>query len=363
MRKAFLMLAAGVIAANVGLAADPSVGTPTFIVEPPDPTVATANTGTIPNWTGSFTFNGTTYNYTMVGSNPSGGLPTTITTQVIPLIFQFSDGTILDPTQNSCGDTVPALTRTLNSPIFNATDFAPGGTDVGNTQYVDAFQRANFWSTVSGSNPGYHVLLGTPTVSSPVTITVGSFAGHTAQGPCSASGNTNNGKIGEMRIGSFELQLKRLLRGMPGTTFPIFIFYNTFFTQGGCCILGFHGTVGKAPNQLTYAVAAFSDPGLFNKPIEDIHALSHEIGEWMDDPYTNNNVPGWTGGQVGSCSTLLEVGDPVTGIAFTVNMNGFTYHPEDLVFLPWFEKAGSPTQSVNGWYTFLNSYAAPSPVC
>jgi hypothetical protein len=83
----------------------------------------------------------------------------------------------------------------------------------------------------------------------------------------------------------------------------------------------------------------------------------------MDDPFTNNATPGWTGGQVSGCSKVLEVGDPVTGIAFTVTMNGQTYHPEDLVFLPWFAKASAPTQSVNGWYTFLNSFSAPSATC
>lgn len=137
----------------------------------------------------------------------------------------------------------------------------------------------------------------------------------------------------------------------------------TFFTQHGCCILGFHTAFGSKPNQLTVAVAAYSDPGIFNVPIEDIHALSHEIGAWMDAPFVNNRTPGWTGGQVQGCSILLEVGDPVTGIAFTVTLHGFTYHPEDVVFLPWFAKFPAPTSSVNGWYTFLNTYSAPSPVC
>jgi hypothetical protein len=170
--------------------------------------------------------------------------------------------------------------------------------------------------------------------------------------------------IGEVSISYIQLQLKKLISGIPSTSLPIFLTYNTFFTQAGsCCILGFHTAFGKAPNQLTASVAAYSDPGIFSVPIEDIHALSHEIGEWMDDPFVNNATPGWTGGQVSSCSKVLEVGDPVTGIAFAVTMNGQTYHPEDLVFLPWFAKASAPTQSVNGWYTFLNSYSAPSATC
>ena len=52
----------------------------------------------------------------------------------------------------------------------------------------------------------------------------------------------------------------------------------------------------------------------------------------------------------------------MTGIAFTATLNGTTYHPEDLVFLPWFARE-SPSTSVNGWYTFLNTFASPPPVC
>ena len=46
----------------------------------------------------------------------------------------------------------------------------------------------------------------------------------------------------------------------------------------------------------------------------------------------------------------------------TVALNGFTYHPEDLVFFPWFARI-QPSTSVNGWYTFLNGFAAPQAVC
>ena len=148
--------------------------------------------------------------------------------------------------------------------------------------------------------------------------------------------------------------------GIPSTSSPLFLTYNTFFTTpSGCCVLGFHSVTSS--NQ-TYAVAAYSDPGIFNAPIEDIHALSHELGEWLDDPFVNNPTPGWQAGQAKSCQKNLEVGDPVTGIAFSVTLNNVDYHPEDLVFLPWFARE-SPSTAVNGWYTFLNSFASPPSVC
>jgi hypothetical protein len=63
-----------------------------------------------------------------------------------------------------------------------------------------------------------------------------------------------------------------------------------------------------------------------------------------------------------NCQFNLEVGDPVTGTAFDASLNGTDYHPEDLVFVPWFSRE-VPSSSVNGWYTFLDTYAAPPAVC
>ena len=151
---------------------------------------------------------------------------------------------------------------------------------------------------------------------------------------------------------------------IPPKTLPVFVLYNTFLTQnGGCCILGYHSITFDTQRH-PYVVASYSDPNLFTTPIEDIHALSHELGEWLDDPSTHNFVTSWGDvGQVqGSCSFSLEVGDAVTGTAFEVTMGGFTYHPEDLVFLPWFARQ-TPSSSVNGQYTFLNSFPSPPPVC
>ena len=57
--------------------------------------------------------------------------------------------------------TAPAPCADAGVPIFVNKAFSFGGTSVGTTQYVDAFQRANFWKfTKPGAiNPGYHVLL------------------------------------------------------------------------------------------------------------------------------------------------------------------------------------------------------------
>ena len=92
--------------------------------------------------------------------------------------------------------------------------------------------------------------------------------------------------------------------------------------------------------------------------------MSHEFGELLDDPTGGNLVPAWgnVGQVIGGCQGNLEVGDPVTGIATQVTLNGFTYHPEDLVFLPWFSRT-TPSFSVNGWYTLLNTFSGPAKAC
>ncbi len=316
----------------------------------------------IPIWTSTFKFNNQTFTYHMVGTDPSAGSATSnIPLVIIPLKFTFSDGTSLAANKLVCGDVKNTIARVKGSPLIKkSVTFSPGGTNVGKTQYIDAFQRANFWSNVSTTSPNYHVLLH-PIQTMPLqTINVPAVSGHTVAGPCA--------RIGEVDINFFDNVAMNLLTtlGVPANTLPLFLDYNTFWTSGGCCILGYHST-NKLGTQ-AYAVAAYSDPGIFNAPIQDVHALSHEIGEWMDDPLipSQNSVPAWGHvGQVSGCQGNLEVGDPVTGNAFTVAMGGkfpFTYHPEDLVFFPWFARI-TPSTSVNGWYTFLNGFAAPQVVC
>src|SRR5256886_4358429 len=50
---------------------------------------------------------------------------------------------------------------------------------------------------------------------------------------------------------------------------------------------------------------------------QSIHALSHEVSEWLNDPFVNNVVPAWSvpfEPQYG-CSNYLETGDPLVGFS------------------------------------------------
>src|SRR5258708_24119333 len=125
------------------------------------------------SWNGSFVFSGTTYNYNMVGAAPSTNSTATVTTYIIPIkiVITNRNGThaTYDPAHIlSNGNSV--TTNTLTSPIFDSTTtYTQGGVNVGTTQYIDAYQRANFWGTVQ-TNTNYHVLLGGPKLATEQTL-------------------------------------------------------------------------------------------------------------------------------------------------------------------------------------------------
>ena len=131
-----------------------------------------AGVSTIPHWSDSYTYQGLTYKYTMVGTDPKkGSATTTIPTVIITLRFIFPAGTTSESpafgvtdTEVSIGLEAGAVDKIVNSPIFRSHDFKVGGVSVGNTQYGDAFQRANFWGSVANGSHDYHVLLGQPII-------------------------------------------------------------------------------------------------------------------------------------------------------------------------------------------------------
>ena len=289
-------------------------------------------------WNGSFTYKGKTYNYNMVGTAPSTGTSTTVKVFLIPIALKYVKNgttTIFSPeTIQSNGQS--AVTNTVNSPIFQNMDWvSPQGTDLGTTQYEDAFQRGNFWQSI-GAN--YHVLLGQPKLVPLQTITVPA-----ADGAVSTEFGIT---VGTASFSWFDGQLQSILKKyakvITPSTLPIFMTYNAYLTDFGCCIGGYHSSEGSSTAPQAYAHFTYiGTPTIF---AQDVSALSHEIGEWLDDPLVVN-----TGGNPVSCG-ILETGDPEEGFsnygAFSYTLNGFTYNLQDLVYLEYF---GAPnTTSVDG---------------
>jgi len=333
---------------------------------------------------------GNTYSGVMVGQDPfsSSFTPTVVTTPVIPLIIttnsvatKVSSGGILattkgtttfDPTRadNTClsaPNDVP-VTLMQQSPIFQAANFKFGHTFVGKTQYVDAFQRGNFWSSVGGTD--YHTLVN-PVLLKPVTLNISANDGlalpPTLFGSCGPLGIVNINTLDPILTGTLLPQLAA--QGVDTSQFPVFLLYNVVMSIGvpnnlnKCCVLGFHGATGS-PIQ-TYSPIDFDTTGLFGPTVNDSSVAAHEVAEWMDDPFGNNPTPAWGHtGQVSGCQDNLEVGDPLSGtdVAPVRGANGFTYHLQELAFFSWFY--GAPSVAVNDWFSDNNTFKTDAgPVC
>jgi hypothetical protein len=363
-------------------------------------------TRTVPHWWGSTLDpnNGITYGYNMVGADPNScsgsACSVTVETDITPLIVNVGGLTF-------SGSDV--LAATLASPQFALNDYGstpfatagapnvprgPGGllsqNDAGvQLQLQDATMRAQFNKTGAGSN--YHLRLH-PNVLPPVTINVPQNQGVLLQ--------SGRGVVfADVNISWWAAQIQNLETTADPTHLPLYLTDNVLLHIGqdvtNCCVIGFHGTRaaglgggnggsnGNAKVQ-TFAWASYVQPGIYARPnggtdwaLQDIHAVSHEIAEWADDPFVNNFVEPWltpTAPQYG-CTGILETGDPVVAIGFAKGTNTFEqgpnpdgsqsadgfYHPEDEVFLPWFMRTApntvsEPTQSPSaniGRYTLM----------
>jgi hypothetical protein len=310
------------------------------------------------------------YTYVIAGKNPAivhTNASSTINVELVPLIMKFSNGDTWDPTKtDSCDSGASALTRTQNSPIFKSQAWTWGGTPIGTGQVTDAFQRAAFWKYAqpTGINPGFAVKLKMTTLS-PVTVNVPNADAATFAIGC------GNGLLGAANINWLDPFLQSTVipglasQGVGVKTLPIFLLHNFVEYIGStsqCCVLGYHNAYNVAGGIQTYGLSMYDNSGAFGGS-SDISALSHEVGEWQNDPYTNNPTPAWGNiGQVSGCQSNLEVGDPLSGTTFTDTVGGFTYHPQELAFFSWFYHQ-SPSLGVNGWYSDQGTFTTFAAAC
>ncbi len=265
---------------------------------------------TLKQWNGSFTdLTKKKVNYTMVGTDPAtSNAVSTIPVYIIPvkMIYGATNGNrTFDPTSAKASDGLTLVNNIIASPIFyRGVNFTQGTTNVGTTQYIDAFQRGNFWKSVQ-THTGYHVYLGTPVILPTQTITVGK------QGKVIAN-PFGSGVIGTYEVNAFDAKLQAMMKNLPQikpNSLPLFVSYDIYLTDTtGCCIGGYHSANGGQPGGQTYAYSTYVDsPNAFS---EDVSAISHEIGEWMDDPFVDNYVNCYD-------NSILEVGDPLREILLT----------------------------------------------
>jgi len=308
--------------------------------------VSSVRNRTVPFFSNSFSYHGTSYPYQMVGTDPRhGGGTTTVPTVLTPLRFVFADGTVFDGT--------PDVSATVASPIFTPAKFSSG-----HTQYGSAIMRAEFYKYAKGS--AYDVLLGAPQIAPTVTIHVPASEGGVYQG----SGGT---PFGGIKYFWFNKAVKPLFMDARPTELPLLLSHDVLLyfghvTPNRCCVIGYHGATFKTQNLQTYSWASWTDPGIFppSTHITDTAVLSHEVSEWLNDPFVDNVVPAWSvpsAPQYG-CSNYLETGDPLVGTAFHVN----GYALQDEAFYSWFARQ-KPSIGIHGWYSYLGTFRHPSPSC
>jgi hypothetical protein len=299
----------------------------------------------LPTWNGKivYKYGPTIYPFNMVGTDPATtNTATTVQAVIIPVKIVIAGrrggSQTFDPeTIPSNTGGLTAVDNTVQSPIFDSTTtYIQGGTYVGTTQYIDAYQRANFWGSVQ-TNTDYHLLLGGPTVLPEVRLN-----------PPAESGTT--GTVWGQTVAIVDLfwidgQFQSLITslGLQPDQLPIFMTYQTYLTSPytGCCIGGYHtANGGQSYAEFTY----IDQPGLF---AQDVSALSHEIGEWADDPLVNGKFNDTVCG-------ALEVGDPLEGGPnfgdYPYVLHGFTYNLQDLVTVEYFGAAAGT--SLNDWFSF-----------
>lgn len=399
-----LAVAAGAVGATgSSVSADSSTsvpeGDPQFATQGSVAPQFLVNARTIPHWTFQYTdpSNKVTYTITMAGSDPRSGGSSEIHTVIIPLQMDFTAANqdlsslvnqgfpgFVPTIYNHTFDGSTKVAQTLASPEYsNFTYPASLGGDTG--QYGDAFMRAQF--NKIGSS--YHVKLVNDAVLPTVDIKVPAEKGIAYERPAAQWRRTHGlsstvDLTGLAEATWFSTELQSLMGSLQidSTTVPVFLTDNVLLYIKGpgfgflnCCILGFHGAgmpighgAGSANGQgnqpvQTFMYSAYVTPGTYSgfftdytgvrsaprptRGLSDIHALSHEVGEFVDDPFVNNAVLPWkslTAPQY-PCTGVLETGDPVVGVWFGLPGNTDPtaeglWHPEDLVFAQWYGHGG-----------------------
>jgi len=214
MRKYFppiaVAAAAMVLVAPTSFAAPPKAR-PIFTFIPNDAPwhrATPVHTGApLVQWDGSFTdHTGQTITYTMVGTDPSNtNVATLIPVVIIPvkMVYGVANGNrTFNPKTAILPNGQSVLKNTTVSPLFtNSIDYVQGGVNLGKAQYIDAYQRGNFWSYVSG-HKSYHVKLGHRTMVPTVTYNVSPALGQVMNNPFGP------GVIGTMDYEIFDQQIQ-----------------------------------------------------------------------------------------------------------------------------------------------------------
>jgi len=315
--------------------------------------------------------------YTMAGNRPERGGTTRFNAPIIPVSLDLLDfdGSVRTINGRRLHYAVqPFVASVLNSPVFQNAEYSSSDAP---TQFVDAIQKAAFYSTMQSD---WHTLL-QPSVKKERTLSIPRghyFFALNPDGTCCAfvlldinifsdrlfpsSPNDTNSPVGAAEH-SGDITTKDI---------STFLFPNTFLYFNGnpnqCCVLGFHtydfepgdASNGFREKRYVFNYSSWISPGLFVPGFEDVTALSHEITESVNDPFVGSDgvhgITPWWLSPNGNCQNDLEVGDVIEGLpdaTTTIKIGGEIYHPQNEALLPWLEFQ-SPSTAIAGAYSYPN---------
>ena len=307
----------------------------------------------IPSFSDAFTVDGVSYPYTMAGRAPRRGGETRIDTSLIAISFKF------DEFADAQGNSLVIGTQDIVGDVVGSPNFVRSEYSVGRAQFGDAVQKASFFNVAERD---WHTTLERPRQLTPVTIEV----------PVGMAQVFDIGGGRQVAIvnGDFLFsQIQTILQLEPIRTdeLPILVSHNVFADFA----LGFHDafevTDGNRHGIQTYTWTSWLDVDAFGPIFADATTLTHEISEWISDPFINNETPGWILPGSSACLNILEVGDPIELLdtqMFPVTINGKLYHTQNEATLSWFAR-DVPSKSFGGGYSYPDTtvLTAPSQSC
>jgi hypothetical protein len=317
----------------------------------------------VPHFSGSFESKGTAYPFTIVGAKPQSNTSTVVPVQIIPISLffeEFADENgepiILDP--------AAIVPRVQASPNFHDAQYATG-----TTQFADAVQRAQFNAT---AGKDWHTLLGAPQIMKSLRIAV-------PRGDAKVYRNPSTGVVYAIVDTDFFLsQLNTMIQmaNLSPDALAIALTSNVFLAPQKdikkCCVLGFHtsfdvGEMAQVKFVQTFIWASWVEQGILGPGLADVTPMSHEISEWMNNPFGNNAVPAWQVPSSTGCQSNLETGDPLAlmpNAGYPVLIDGFTFHPQNQVLMQWFQR-GTTSDAFEGAFSFPDQsiMTAPSQAC
>jgi hypothetical protein len=304
----------------------------------------------VPHFSGSFAVAGKTFPFTLVGDKPQSGRTTAVSTQIIA-ITMFFEGFVDDAGEPIVLSPEPILPRVMNSPNFRNAPYQTGV-----TQFADAVQRAQFFRIMA---PEWHTLLASPQALKPLVILV-------PRKYAKVYRNRSTGAVYAIVDTAFfisHLNTIVQLQDLRVDSLTVVLTANVFLAPDQdlkrCCVLGFHtafdaGQIDGTQQIQTLVWASWIDQGILGTTVADVTPLSHEISEWMNNPFGSNVVPAWQSpGAPGGCQNNLETADPVATLpnaGYPVTIDGFTFHPQTQVLLPWFTRG--PSDTLDGALSF-----------